>query len=218
MLVRLEVVGDHVAAEPPHDPGQNGTDPPGADHAYGLPVEVETHQPVEGEVRFAHAVVGAVDFPVQGQNQADRVLRDGVRRVLGHANHRQVQPRRRRKVDVVVTGRAECHEPQAVPVEDIQRFGVQAVVDEGTHGPEAGRKRCRMASEPRLEKCDLVLVPLVRDPKRLALETVCVEDGDSHRSVLYGGVEVDREERFADSLQANRAPGKRPATQVQTVP
>ena len=67
------------AAEPSQDPAEDQADPPGPHDADGLSVEVEPEQPLEREVALTNARVRAVELPVEGQNERERVLSDGVR-------------------------------------------------------------------------------------------------------------------------------------------
>jgi hypothetical protein len=55
-----------VAAEAVHDAGDFTADFAGADDANSLAMNIEAKQAIQGEVAFADAGVGAVDFAIEG--------------------------------------------------------------------------------------------------------------------------------------------------------
>ncbi|MCY1289334.1 hypothetical protein D9M70_384230 [compost metagenome] len=124
------VVGQQLAAEAGHDAREGGADLPGADHADALADQVEAGQPVQAEVAFAGAVVGAVQAPVEGQDQRHRVLGHGVRRVGRHPCHGQAEALCGGQVDMVVAGRAQGDQPRAAGGQALQHRAGEVVVDE----------------------------------------------------------------------------------------
>ena len=162
----LEVVGQHLAGEAlAHDPGHDGADRTGADHAHRPAVQVEAQEPVEREVVVAGADIGAVDAAVEAEDQADRELRHRVRRVGGHADDLDPQLPGRTQVDIVEAGAAQRHEPRAAGRQGLQRRPVELVVHEHADAGEALGEARRLRREPRLEELELVAVPR-RSPPR----------------------------------------------------
>ena len=113
-------------------------------------MQVETDEAGEREVLLAHPVVGAVDPPVEREDQRDGVLRDGVRGVGGHPRHRDAQPPRLRQVDVVESGTPERHVADARRRQSGEAVGVDPVVHERTD--RVGRRGgpCGLGGEPKL--------------------------------------------------------------------
>ncbi|MNP12257.1 hypothetical protein D3C76_1044840 [compost metagenome] len=132
--VGVRVIGQQLAAEAGHDAGEGGADLAGADHADGFAVQVETGQPVQGEVAFAGAVVGPVQAPVEGQDQRHGVFGHGVWRVGRHAYHGKAEALGSGQVDVVVAGRTQGDQAGAAFGKALEHRGVEFVIDEGTNG------------------------------------------------------------------------------------
>ena len=109
----MDVVADHAAAEPSHDPTEDDSDPAGADHSHGAAVEVETHEAVELEIAVARAVVGPWNLAIERQEQGDGELGHGVRRVVGDPHDLDAESCCRVQVDLVEAGRARRHQLRA---------------------------------------------------------------------------------------------------------
>ena len=141
-LARERVAGQHAHAEAVQDADHRRADDAGADHPHGAAVQVEAEQAVEREVAVAHALVGAVDLAVEGQDEGHGMLGDGVRRVGRHAHHPQAERRRRGQVDVVEAGRAQGDQLHAARGERLERNAPELVVDERADhrgaGPQSG--------------------------------------------------------------------------------
>ena len=145
----LEVVGQHLAGEAlAHDPGHDGTDRTGADHAHGPAVQVEARETVEGEVVVAGADIGAVDAAVEAEDQADRELRHRVWRVGGHADDLDPELTCRTQVDIVEAGTAQRHEPRPAGRQSLQCLPVELVVHEHADAGEALGEARRLHGEP----------------------------------------------------------------------
>lgn len=86
----------------PEQARDDGADAARADDARRLAREVKADEAGEREVAVAHAVVRAVDIAVEREDERERVLRNGVGGVRGHAHDREAEARRRLDVDVVV--------------------------------------------------------------------------------------------------------------------
>ena len=146
VLVAVRVDGEDVAPEVPQQAGDDRTDLAGADHCGGLARHVEPDQPVEREVAVAHAVVGAMDVPVERQDHGQRVLGDGVGRVGGYPHDRHADPAGVVDVDVVEAGTPHRDDPDAPRLERVEHDGADVVVDERAHRVgargERGGRRC----------------------------------------------------------------------------
>ncbi|MNQ77453.1 hypothetical protein D3C85_923220 [compost metagenome] len=129
--VGVRIVSQELTAKPGHDSGERGADLPGTDYPHGLAVQVETGQAVQAEITFAGAVVGAVQAPVQRQNQGHGMLGNGVGGVGWHAHDAQAQAFRRRQVDVVVAGRAQGNQPRTAGGQLFQYGRTEVVIDKG---------------------------------------------------------------------------------------
>ncbi len=132
LWIGVGIVGEQLAAETGHDPGEGRADLPGADHADGLAEQVESGQPVQAEIALAGAVVGAVQAAVEGLDQGYRVFGYGMRRIGGYAHHAQFQAPGGVQVDVVVAGRTQGDQARAAGGQLFQHRGAQVIIDEGT--------------------------------------------------------------------------------------
>lgn len=113
-LVRVWVVGEQLTAKAFHDAAEDAADFSSTDDADGFAVEVEPLQTVDGVVKLANPVVGAVDLAVQAEDEAGGELGDGVGRVGGHSCYGDAEPLGRFEVDVVESGAAECYHAAVV--------------------------------------------------------------------------------------------------------
>ncbi len=184
-----DVVAEQLAAEPGQDPGDHGTDLPGADDARRLAGEIEPEQAVEGEVALPHPGVGAVDPAVERQDQRHRVLGHRMRRVGGHPHHRDAVAVGRRQVDVVVAGAAQRQQAHPGCCEPGDHWLVDGVVDERAHGLEPVGEPSRLGGQVGLEEHQLVPVAVGGGAEELTVVGFRAEDGDAHGSgsVRQGG-------------------------------
>ena len=180
-LIDDGIVGDHVAAEVPREAGHDGADLAGADDADGLAGEVEADEPVEGEVAVADPVVRLVDAAVERQDQRDRVLGHGVRRVRRYSHDVEAEPAGRREVDVVEAGAAERDVAHACCRECGHRGLVEHVVHEHADGLRPVGERHRRQPQPVLELDDLMAEALVGAPEGRRLVRLGRVHRDSHR-------------------------------------
>ncbi len=86
---------------------------------------------MQGEVALAGTVEGAVDTPVQRQDQGHGVLGDGEGRIGRHSHHAQAQLLGCLQVDVVVTGRAQGDQACAASGQLLQYRRREVVVNKG---------------------------------------------------------------------------------------
>ena len=93
------VVGEHDATEGDEQPRNPATDLAGADDAGCGAVQTTAEQTVEREVALSHALVGAMDVAIGGEDQGDRVLGDGARGSRRERVRRECrrEPQRRRR-------------------------------------------------------------------------------------------------------------------------
>src|SRR5262245_59483390 len=91
LAVRIwkRVARQQSAAEAVHNPGCDSAYLACADYTHGSSMQIETQQPVEGEIAFAHASVGAVYLAVERQYQSYRMLSHRIRRISRDAGHNQ---------------------------------------------------------------------------------------------------------------------------------
>ena len=89
-----------------------------------------------------------MDATHEREQQADGELGDGMRRICGHARHRDAEPFCLLQVDVVEAGAAQQHHPRSTGVQRPQHGGGYVVVDEDADGPRAGRERRRLLRQP----------------------------------------------------------------------
>ncbi len=94
-------------------PATTRADLPSADDADGAAVEVEAQQAFEGEIVFAHAGGGAVDFAIQSQHQAHGVLAHGIGGIGRHADNCHAQLGGGGQVDMVEAGGAQGDQARA---------------------------------------------------------------------------------------------------------
>src|SRR5690349_15672313 len=71
------IVSQHRGFEATKDLGGSLTDTAGANDANRLAAKIEADQSVEREIEFPDSIVSAMNFAVQGEQQTDRVLRNG---------------------------------------------------------------------------------------------------------------------------------------------
>ncbi len=178
--VGLRVDQQHAAAEAEHDAREHRADLPAADHPDGLAVQVESGQAVQREVAFAGAVEGAVDAPVQRQDQRHRMFGHRVRRVGRHPHHRQVEGRGGGQVDMVVAGRAQGDQPGAALLEAGEHRRRQLVVDEGADHLAAGGQGGGFVVQARVEKVQVVAVTGIGGGEAVAVVGLAAVQGDAH--------------------------------------
>ena len=173
---------DEAAAEPREDAREDAPDQAGADDADGLAVEVEAEQAMELEIALADPVVGAVGLAVQGQDQRDRVLGDGVGRIGRHPADGEARRGGRRDVDVVEAGRAEGEQADAEGGEARDDRRREVVVDEGANRPGLGREGGGLGGEAGLVEDERVARGSVRGGQRGHVVGTGGGDGDLHRA------------------------------------
>ena len=177
----------HAATEPGEDAGHGGSNLPRTDHDHGLVLEVETHQPIKGQVAFANPLVGAMGLPVQGEHQRQGMLGHRGGRVGRHPKHPEVQPARRIQIDVVETGAAQGDAANATGRKGLEHGGGEVVVDEGAYRIGAGRQRGGANIQPRLQRNRLDTSPPEGVIQRVSLVGTVRIDGDAHGSLPVGG-------------------------------
>ncbi len=151
------VVGEQLAAEPGHDPGECRADLPCADNADSLAHQVETGKTVQAEVTLAGAVVGTVQAAVECEDQRYGVFGDRMGELSGYPYDRQAQALGDGEVDMVVTRRAQCNQSGAALCQVFQHRGAEVVVDRGAdhlvvfgqgHGVEIESGRLELQFQP----------------------------------------------------------------------
>ena len=177
------VVGDHPHAEAPADVDENTSDLPGADHARGLPVEVEAREPAQGEIEVPGAVVGLVDTPDRGEQQRRRVFRHGVGGVGGDVDHMDLSEGVAH-VHIVVSGGAQGDEPYPAVVQPVNDGGVRRVVDEDAHRLAALRQCRRIRAELGFQKFEFHAGLCAAAFKGRPVVGLCIEKGDLHGCFL----------------------------------
>lgn len=74
----IRIEGEDFRAEPFEDFSGDFADFPGAHKPHSFAVEIETNEAVQREVVFANAIVGAVNFAIESEQEADGVFGNGV--------------------------------------------------------------------------------------------------------------------------------------------
>ena len=191
--IGIRIVGQQLAAEAGHDAGEGLADLSGADHSDAFAVEVEAGQPMQREIALAGPVVGAVQAPVERQDQADRVLGDSVRRIGRDVHHRQAERFGGGQVDVVVAGRAQGDQARAAGRQAFQHRPREVVVDEGADYFEALGEDRRVRLQVGLLEVQFEAVPVVAGLEALAVVGLAAEEQDAHgQSSLESRLVEDR--------------------------
>jgi hypothetical protein len=76
-------------------------------------VQVETQQPIQSEIAFSHAVVGAVDLARERQDQSNGMLGYRIGGVSGHTHDFHTQIFGGCQVNMVETGAAQRYQTRA---------------------------------------------------------------------------------------------------------
>ncbi|VFT59779.1 Uncharacterised protein [Pseudomonas aeruginosa] len=148
---------------------------------------------MQREIALAGPVVGAVQAPVERQDQADRVLGDSVRRIGGDVHHRQAERFGGGQVDVVVAGRAQGDQARAAGRQAFQHRPREVVVDEGADYFEALGEDRRVRLQVGLLEVQFEAVPVVAGLEALAVVGLAAEEQDAHgQSSLESRLVEDR--------------------------
>ena len=180
--IGIEVGGKDTAAEAEHDAGKDATDAAGADDAHGFALEVEAQEAIEGEIAFADAVEGAVGFAVEGKDEGDGVLGDGVGGVGGDADDGDVVLAGGIEIDVVEAGAAGGNQARAAGGEGGDDALVEYVVDEDADAFEAMSETGGVFAKVWGEVVDVVAGAGVEAVEDLAFKAMGAEEGDFHRT------------------------------------
>jgi hypothetical protein len=143
--------------------------------------------------------------PVQREYQADRVLRNRVRRVGRHAHDRDARPRSRRQIDVIEARRAQCNEPRAARVQTFDRGGIDVIVDERTHDFVAIREDGRFGVEIRFLEVQLVAEGGVGFVERVDVVLTAAEQDHAHELLPIPRARAAGEEAIASIAAAAMA-------------
>ena len=130
LRIGIEVIGQHLHAEPLEDADQLPGDPPRTDDPRRLAVKIETQQAVQREVAVARAPVGTVDLAVERQHQRHGVLRHGMRRIGRDPHHGHAAAGRLAQINVVEARTAQRQELHTLRRKRPHGLGVGRVVDE----------------------------------------------------------------------------------------
>ena len=129
VLCREQVIGDHVHPETAADIDEDPADLAGADHADGFAMEIESGQPVQGEVELAGPVIRLMNPPHGSEQQRDGMLGNrvgGISRDMDDVDLSEGG----RQVHVIVTRRAQGDQPDAVFMQPVDYGGVHRIVHE----------------------------------------------------------------------------------------
>jgi hypothetical protein len=119
-----------------------------ADNADGFAVDIKAHQPVERKVVFAHAIVSAMNLPIQGEQQTDRMFGHGMRGIRRHTRHGETKGFGRSKVHIVVTGASERDQFYPQDREPLQTRAVHVIIyKDANHRRIFGNRRLRAKTE-----------------------------------------------------------------------
>ena len=151
-----------------------------------LPWRSKPSRPWSSKLPSRDPVVGAVGLAVEGQDQRDRVLGDGVGRVGGHPADGEARRGGRRDVDVVEAGRAEGEQADAEGGEARDDRRREVVVDEGANRPGPGREGGGVGGEAGLVEDEHVARGGIGGGQRSDVVGTGREDGDLHRALPVG--------------------------------
>ncbi|MNL11452.1 hypothetical protein D3C87_1322900 [compost metagenome] len=178
------VIRQQLATEAVHDFGEGRADLPGADHADGLAHQIETGQPMQAEIAFAGAIVGAVQTAVECQDQRHRVFGHGMGRVGRNAHDRQAQAFGRCQVDMVVTGRAQGDQACAAGGQAFEHRGAEVIIDEGADHLVMLGQRCRIEAQSCRLKVQLDARWQVGGKKTVTVVGLAAEKNRAHAVLL----------------------------------
>ncbi|MNI62666.1 hypothetical protein D3C73_1179960 [compost metagenome] len=184
--IGVGVIGQELAAETVHDFREGRTDLSGADHADSLAHQIETGQPVQGEITLACAVVRAVQAPVQRQDQRHRMFGHRVGRIGRHPNDHQPQAFGHGQVDVVVTGRAQGDQAGTAGRQLFEHGSAEVIVDEGADHLELLGQRHGVQAQPCRLEMQLDAGRKVDAQKTVAVVGLAAEKNRTHALFLWG--------------------------------
>ncbi len=142
------IVCQHGAAESREDACDNLSDLSRSHDSCGLAVEIESHQPVQGEVSFTHPIVGAMDIPVEGEDERKRMLGHGMGRIGRNPGHRDAKVAGGPQIDLVEPGAAKNDQAHAPAGKILENLALALVIDEKTHRFGILRQRGRPGGKP----------------------------------------------------------------------
>ena len=119
---------------------------------------------------------------VERQQQADRVLGDGVRRIGRHANDGQAEAPGGRDIHVVESGAPQRDQPRATRGQRLHHGSRELVVDEHADGGKACGQGDRLFREARLEEMQVMLLLPARLPEEELVVRFRAEHRDLHSS------------------------------------
>ena len=192
------IVSEDACAESAKYFGGDPADLASADDAHGLAMKIESDEAGESKVVFADAIVGAVDFAIQSEQQSNRVFGDGIRRVGRNAHHGNAGRLRGFEVDIVEAGAAKGDELHAVLAKAADRLGVDSIIDEDANatgafgGADSFAAQAEFVEEPLDLLVRLQVLPVVG---------LGIENGNAHDLFLENyfvglGFGVDRVARL----------------------
>ncbi|MNP00864.1 hypothetical protein D3C76_926620 [compost metagenome] len=188
LRVGVGVIGQQPAAKSAHDFGEGGTNLTGADHADGLAHQIETGQPLQSEIPFASAVVGAGQAAVECEDQRYCMFGNGVGRIGRDTHDGQSQAFCCRQVDMVVTGRAQGDQACASSGQALEYRSAKVIIDERADRFIPLGERYRVEAQARSLKLQLDAGWLPGREKAVAVVVLAAEKNRTHAVLLEGGL------------------------------
>ncbi len=131
-LERKRVVGQNLAAKAGQDVGRHLADATHTDNTGGLVMQVEAHQAIEGEIALPHPCIGLVQFAVERQDHADRMLGHGIGGIGGDVDDIYAELSGRFHIHIVKARTAQGDMFDSGPGQMLYDGAVQCVIDENT--------------------------------------------------------------------------------------
>jgi len=123
---------------------------------------------------------------VEGEDQPEGMLRHGMGGIFRDPDHGQMEPGCRRQIDAVESCAAQRHQTHPQPGEDLERSGIQPVVDEAVHRDGTFRQPGGVGLELRFKPTPLDRSACGSPQEEFPIIGFCGKDGDTHGQTPVG--------------------------------
>jgi hypothetical protein len=176
----MQVKSNQFATKSSHDPSKDATDFASSDHSHGAANEIEAHEAVELKIAFASAIVGPRNLAIEREEQANGKLGHGAWRIVGDVHDFDAEGLCGSYVDLIETSGTRRNELRTAGAELFEHHTIKEIVYKDADDRKPLRQRCRIGSEERIEKDQLVSVIGVQLGKQRALVAPRTEHCDAH--------------------------------------
>ncbi|MCY1402216.1 hypothetical protein D9M71_173520 [compost metagenome] len=142
---------------------------------------------MQGEVTFAGAVVGAVQAPVQRQDQRHGVFGHRIRRIGRYPHHIQAQALGSNQVHMVETGRAQGDQARATGGQAFEHWRTEVIIDEGTDHLVLVRQGDGVQAQPGILELQLDTGGQLDREEAVLIVLLAAEKKGSHTGFLVHG-------------------------------